>query len=102
MNKKITEKRLIETDVIVKEQIVCDVCGKLIKERKDKAISFCIGNYWSLYKYHNEFECSSLLDLCSNECVKEEFEKYINETNNETFELEPVFQYPVNKKDSLF
>ena len=101
MVKRMTEKRLVEQDVVVCERCACDICGKTIYEIND---TFPIklttrtrhDEYWHLTTGHYDWgndSCESVesLDLCSKECcikaLEEYLYKYSGSRNTGYFEL---------------
>lgn len=80
---RMTEKRLVEQDVVVCGLCTCDICGKTIYEIND-AKRTRHNEYWHLSTGHNDWgndSCESVesLDLCSKECCIKALEKYLDE-----------------------
>ena len=78
----------VTENVLVKETRICNVCNKEIE--KGKA-------YWVLTTHHYDWgndSCDSYeqFDICSKECLRKEFEEYLEDSDNEDntmcFEIE--------------
>lgn len=99
MINKITEKRMVETDVTVSEECKCDVCGKLIYRKDDKKyieINTEVG-YWNIYTHHSDWGYNSVdsyesLTVCSKECLASKMFDYIESSsnNNNSQEIECI------------
>lgn len=87
MREKITEKRLVETDVVISNKVICDVCGKEIKKQ----------DFWRVTTHHYDWgpdiiESYEYYDCCSEECLNTKFYNYVEESaggyNTMHFEVE--------------
>lgn len=81
-----------EIDVVIGEEIKCDVCGKVIYEREDSKL-LQNSDYWHLMTCHNSWGNDSIdsvesFDLCSAECLREMFEEYCEESSRELNTME--------------
>ena len=73
-----TKEHFVTERVLVKREIVCDVCKKEIQHDD---------GYWEVTTYHNDWgedswESYKNFDVCSVECLKSKFEEYCNESNS--------------------
>ena len=73
-----TKEHFVTERVLVKREIVCDVCKKEIQRG---------AGYWEVTTYHNDWgedswESYKNFDVCSVECLKSKFEEYCNESNS--------------------
>ena len=72
-----TKTHTVTEKVLVKETRYCDVCNKEIK-----------GSYWQLTTHHNDWGNDSIesyeyFDVCSKECMREKFEEYLEDSDND-------------------
>ena len=73
-----TKTHTVTEKVLVKETRFCDICGNEIKG----------GSYWNVATHHNDWgndSCDSYeqFDICSKECLRKEFEEYLEDSDNE-------------------
>lgn len=93
--KEVTEIK----EIVVAETTICDVCGKVIRDSRDK---YSGAPFWSLATHHNDwgndsYESLENFDLCSVECLTKKFEEYCKEssrTSYNTLHFEVGHEYP--------
>lgn len=87
MKKEIT--KMITKKEKITEQIICDVCGKVIADANKPKI-----RYWELTTHHTDWGEDSVFsyeyfDLCSQDCIKTKLEEYIENCNrSDTLEFD--------------
>ena len=83
MVKEIKETKEVIQETVVDEELYCDFCGKLIGKRSDKKYSY----YYELFTGHHEWGNDSVDSFehqdCCEECITDQFVKYLSETVNE-------------------
>lgn len=77
----------------IKETVVarvrkCDVCGKVIRDSRDKIKTGKRTDYWKLTTGHNDWGNDSIesiesFDICSPKCLQKKFDEYIKDSDNE-------------------
>ena len=92
------EKRVVEENFPVSKICICDVCYKVIYEKKDDNIVKSENRkngYWSVKTHHSDWGRDSIdsyerKDICSKECLATIMIDYIDQSsnNNNTQELE--------------
>lgn len=78
---------MIKTQYAVKTHIVTENVPILEKQYCDRCSKEITGHYYHLNTYHSDWGYESadsleMMDLCSIECLANEFEKYCSESNN--------------------
>ena len=78
---------MIKTQYAVKTHIVTENVPILEKQYCDRCGKEITGHYYSLITHHSDWgndssESFEYMDLCSVECLANEFEKYCSESNN--------------------
>lgn len=78
---KIYKEEKVEVTKEVLSRVICDVCGKEIK-KENRAYEVTTGhNDWG----NDSYESVKHKDICSDECLKVELEKYLNSTYKSKF-----------------
>ena len=71
------KEHVVTERVLVERKLICDICGKEIKN----------GNgYWEVETHHNDWGNDSVesyehFDVCSIECLKKKFDEYCDDSN---------------------
>ena len=92
MKKEIT--KMITKKGKITEQIICDVCGKVIADVNNPKIK-----YWELNTQHTDWEDDlyyERFDLCSQDCIRTKLEEYLEnckKTDTLEFDLEQAKSY---------
>lgn len=87
MKKEIT--KMITKKGKITEQIICDVCGKIIADVNKPKI-----RYWELTTHHTDWGEDSIysyeyFDLCSQDCIRTKLEEYLESCKtSDTFEFD--------------
>ena len=81
-----TKEHVVTERILVKCEIICDVCKKEIQRG---------AGYWEVATHHNDWgedswESYKNFDVCSVECLKSKFDEYCNESNSvyNTYQIE--------------
>jgi hypothetical protein len=77
-----TRTHTVTEEVLVKETMYCDVCGKEIEAKNP---------YWNLTTHHHDWGNDSIdsyeyFDICSADCLRKKFDEYLKNsgTGNNT------------------